>query len=258
MSEIKYISFEEEDLNIKNKVEGYWTKRADSFMELRRHELDSPKAPRWLKEITTVLDKYVKAPFDDIKVLDIGCGTGFFPVLLGKDGYEVTGIDLTKEMIDNANLLIKENAPYPKPVRAVRMDAENLEFADESFDVIITRNLTWTLPHPVDAYKEWYRVLKKGGVLLNFDAEYAKGAHTLGTNENIAHKGISKELNDECHEIYHMLTISSLIRPEWDEHVLKEIGFAGVFSDKDFALRMFIEKDEFYIPDKMFMLTAIK
>ena len=56
-------------------------------------------------------------------------------------------------------------------------DAEKLDFADESFDVVISRNLTWTLPHPIDAYQEWMRVLKKGGVLINFDAEYAKGAH---------------------------------------------------------------------------------
>ena len=41
------------------------------------------------------------------------------------------------------------------------MDAQALEFEDESFDVIISRNLTWNLPHPEMAYKEWLRVLKK-------------------------------------------------------------------------------------------------
>ena len=46
------------------------------------------------------------------------------------------------------------------------------EFEDESFDVIISRNLTWNLPHPEMAYKEWLRVLKKGGKLLNFDANW--------------------------------------------------------------------------------------
>ena len=37
---------------------------------------------------------------------------------------------------------------------------------------MISRNLTWTLPHVRHAYGEWVRVLKKGGVLLNFDANY--------------------------------------------------------------------------------------
>ena len=36
--------------------------------------------------------------------------------------------------------------------------------------MIVSRNLTWNLPHPEMAYKEWLRVLKKGGRLLNFDA----------------------------------------------------------------------------------------
>ena len=40
-------------------------------------------------------------------------------------------------------------------------------FQDESFDVVISRNLTWTLPEAAQAYKEWSRVLKPGGLLLN-------------------------------------------------------------------------------------------
>ena len=54
------------------------------------------------------------------------------------------------------------------------MDAMELSYADETFDVVITRNLTWTLPDIQKAYKEWHRVLKKGGLLLNYDANYAR------------------------------------------------------------------------------------
>ena len=41
------------------------------------------------------------------------------------------------------------------------MDAEKLEFEDASFDMVISRNLTWTLPHAEEAYQEWKRVLIK-------------------------------------------------------------------------------------------------
>jgi SAM-dependent methyltransferase len=143
-------------------------------------------------------------------------------------------------------------------VNAICGDAENPDFDDETFDVIITRNLTWTLPHPIDAYKQWFRVLKNGGVLINFDAEYAKGAHNLTSPENIAHKDIPLELKEECHDIYHMLTISMLDRPEWDRLILEEIGFAEINCDTEFSSRMFIERDEFYIPDKMFCIKATK
>lgn len=258
MSELIYIPFEEEKENIKTVVTGYWTKRAEGFLAQRRHELNSPKASKWLKEIILQLDKVSSSSRDSIKILDIGCGTGYFPVLLGKEGYEVTGIDLTEEMVTKAKELVADYAPYQKDVKIQQMDAEKLIFDDESFDVIITRNLTWTLPHPIEAYQEWFRVLKKGGILLNFDAEYAKGAHNLKTHENIAHKDISDELKDECHDIYHMLTISFLDRPAWDEEVLKEIGFSHIDTDSAFGDRIFSDKDEFYIPDKMFMISATK
>lgn len=258
MSEIKYIPFEEESENIKERVTGYWTQRADSFFEQRQHELSSPKAMKWLDEIK----KKIGEAFGDrdtttpLRILDVGCGAGYFPVLLGKEGHEVTGVDLTEKMIDEAGKLIEMNGPYKNSVKAMVMDAEELDFEDESFDMVITRNLTWTLPHPVEAYKEWKRVLRKGGLLLNFDAEYAKGAHNLKTMDNLAHKNISDELKDECLAIYHMLTISSLDRPEWDTKILKELGYAEICIDLGFADRVFSEKDEFYMPDRMFMISA--
>ncbi|MCR5012541.1 MAG: class I SAM-dependent methyltransferase [Lachnospiraceae bacterium] len=257
MGELKYIPFEEELENIKSRVTDYWTERADSFFLQRQHELNSVKADRWLGEINAQLAKK-SMEAKSLRILDIGCGSGFFEVLLGREGHEVTGIDLTEEMIVNSKKLIEQNGPYAKPVNAIQMDAEKLSFADESFDVVISRNLTWTLPHPIESYAEWNRVLKKGGMLLNFDAEYAKGAHNLYTDDNIAHKDISDKLKDECHAIYHMLTISNLDRPEWDGQILLQSGFSTVDIDINFCERIFAERDEFYIPDRMFMITAVK
>ena len=253
MSEPEHKTFKDESEDIKPRVTRYWTDRAESFFLQRQHELDSPKAYKWLSEIRKKIGDE-KA----LKILDVGCGAGYFTVLLGLEGYDVTGIDLTPAMIDRAGKLIEMNEPYNCDVQAVVMDGENLDFPDENFDVVITRNLTWTLPHPIRAYSEWYRVLKKGGILLNFDAEYAKGAHNLKTQDNIAHKDISDEMKEECHKIYHMLTISTLDRPQWDVNILYRIGFETVESDREFGNRMYDVKDEFYIPERMFMISAKK
>ena len=253
MGELHYIAFDEEADDIKEKVENYWTKRADGFFNLRHDEIESNKSARWIKEI----EKYL--PTDKrLKILDVGCGAGFFEIIFGKLGHDVTGIDLTEEMVAKANEMIRIYDMDASKVKALVGDAEKLDFADEEFDVVISRNLTWTLPHPVDAYTQWHRVLKNGGVLLNFDAEYAKGAHNLKSPENIAHKNIEDSLKEECHDIYHMLTISMLDRPMWDRHVLEEIGFKRVVIDETFSDRIYIEKDEFYIPDKMFGIKAVK
>ncbi len=79
-------------------------------------------------------------------------------------------MDLTPNMVENARTLAEEEKQSEFYFQV--MDAEKLRFADESFDVVISRNLTWTLPDVKSAYREWVRVLKKGGILLNFDANY--------------------------------------------------------------------------------------
>ena len=71
------------------------------------------------------------------------------------------------------------------------MDAENLYFADNTFDVVISRNLTWTLPNPQKAYSEWYRVLKPQGILLNFDADYGNEQFYQTKIENLPFKSCS-------------------------------------------------------------------
>ena len=253
MSKLKHIKFKEESDDIKPRVTKYWTNRSDSFFVKRQNELDSLKANKWLGEIRKKIGS--EKP---LRILDVGCGPGYFIVLLGLEGHDVTGIDLTRAMIDRAEKLIGMNGPYDCDLQAVVMDGENLDFPDESFDVLLTRNLTWTLPHPIQAYSEWHRVLKKGGILLNFDAEYAKGAHNLKNQDNIAHKDISDEMKEECHKIYHMLSISTLDRPQWDVDILYQIGFESVEADCEFSDRMYDVKDEFYIPDRMFMISAKK
>ena len=89
-------------------------------------------------------------------------------------------------MIANSRILAKEEQVS---CDFQVMDAEHLSFQDESFDVVISRNLTWTLPEAAQAYKEWTRVLKPGGLLLNFDANYGATnfAETSDLPENHAH-----------------------------------------------------------------------
>lgn len=239
-------------MEIKNRIINYWSRRSGDFARLRRDELNSYMADLWLEEIR----KYM--PDKPCRILDIGTGSGFFAILLGKAGHYVEGIDLTASMIEEAKILAAKSG-----VNSVFkvMDAENLLYPDESFDIVLSRNLTWTLPHPRKAYSEWHRVLKKGGMLLNFDADYGKEHLVQDLNslpQNHAHHNINSDLLAECDSIKANLDISQLRRPQWDSSVLQQIGFAHVDTDETVGKRIYSQHDEFYNPTPLFLIRAVK
>ena len=169
----------------------------------------------------------------------------------------MTGIDLTPDMIKNARILAEEEGVN---CEFTVMDAENPEFPDGTFDVIISRNLTWTLPHVRHAYQEWLRVLKKGGVLLNFDANYGitDFSNVEDLPENHAHNTLGNDMMRECEEIKRQLPISSYSRPAWDLETLGSMEVKDFRVDLGISSRIYLEKDEFYNPTPMFMLRTVK
>lgn len=250
MTKLNLIPFSEESQEIKDKVVTYWSKRSESFSEHKHEEIHSKKKQLWQEEFSRHFSKDAK-----LSVLDVGCGAGFFEMVLADFACDVTGIDLTPEMIERGKDLLTRHG---SDARLMVMDAEKTEFPDNSFDVIISRNLTWTLPHPVEAYREWQRVLKPGGVLLNYDAEYAKGFHHYDQKENLAHANVTDAMVEECHDIYHMLTISTLDRPDWDAQVLDQLGFDDIDTQPGVGDVLYGDKDDFYMPDRMFLIKARK
>ena len=235
----------------KERIVRYWGKRSESFLSQRRAELHSPMAERWLEEIR----KHIGT--EKRRILDVGCGTGFFTVLLAREGHEIIGTDLTPEMVENSRKLAEEEGVS---CAFMQMDAENPEFPDDTFDVVISRNLTWTLPNVEHAYQEWIRILKKGGILLNFDANYGMSdfSDTSGLPSTHAHYTVGDEMMRECEEIKRQLPISSYSRPAWDLETLGKMKLESFSIDLGISSRIYKEKDEFYNPTPMFLLCARK
>lgn len=120
--------------NIESRVQSYWTKRAHNFNIVRKNELNSSISERWRKEIVHFLPEGKV-----LQILDVGTGTGYFAILLSQIGHQVTGIDLTDAMLREA----RDNAAlYQVHPTFQQMDAQKLAFLDQSFDVVISRNLT--------------------------------------------------------------------------------------------------------------------
>ena len=156
--------------------------------------------------------------------------------MMAQHGYEVTGIDYSDQMLMHARKNAQDTIPeIANNIIFRQMDAQNLEFEDNSFDVILSRNLTWDLEHPVKAYQEWLRVLRPGGKILNFDgnhylhcfredySDYQKINRQLHQQEYLKNVDMSA-INRLAME----LPLSRLQRPQWDVVTLLELGVRGV------------------------------
>ena len=149
------------------------------------------------------------------------------------------------------------------------MNAEALDFADESFDVVVSRNLTWNLPHPGKAYAEWARVLKPGGLLLNFDANWyaylfdgeAQAAYERD-RANSAEQGVWDqnvgENFDVMEDIARRVPLSNIRRPDWDLALLQGLGLQAE-ADEQIWQRVWSEEERLnFSSTPLFLVRAKK
>jgi SAM-dependent methyltransferase len=180
-------------------------------------------------------------------------GTGFFCFVLAEEGHQMVGIDLTSDMIDEA----RKTSDYLNiPAEFHVMDAENPDFVPGSFDAIVTRNLTWALPNLAVAYKNWHKLLKSDGILINFDADYCREDESKPLPPNHAHKALTKDMIDQYESMKDELRPFQQSRPDSDVRLLTEAGFKNINVDTGVWYRVYNDFDEFYNPTPIFTLTA--
>jgi ubiquinone/menaquinone biosynthesis C-methylase UbiE len=154
---------------VKQQVAAHWDRRAPGFDEDFGHSIRTPaERAAWDRIFELVLG--ARGALD---ALDVGCGTGFLSFELAVRGHRVTGVDFAPAMLVEARRKATERAAS---IRFEEADAEQLPFPSGSFDLVISRHVLWTLPHPEAAIDEWRRVLRPGRRLVIVDSQLDAGA----------------------------------------------------------------------------------
>ena len=122
-----------------------------------RDSVDYPMEKLYYKRWRKKLLSHLKCD-----VLEIGIGTGKNLEFYGNKA-NVTGIDISKGMLSRARINAKG---LGREFNLLIADAQNLMFADNSFDFVIGFLVLCSIPDPVRALKEMARVVKPGGKII--------------------------------------------------------------------------------------------
>jgi ubiquinone/menaquinone biosynthesis C-methylase UbiE len=221
---------------LNTEIKEYWEGEAEVYSSGIQDELNGPQRQAWKKLIQEYAPKE-----GTLDILDAGCGPGFFPIILSEEGHRVTGIDITENMIHCAEDNLRKEGQH---ATLLTMDCQELTFEDQTFDLVICRNITWTLSDPKKAYAEWKRVLKPGGRILIFDACWYLYLYDdeLGKKYRENEKYVWEKYGRPIHEhvnpevgdrLGSQTFMSDKIRPQWDLEYLIALGFSKVFSEPD-------------------------
>ncbi|MBE6527948.1 MAG: methyltransferase domain-containing protein [Thermoplasmata archaeon] len=236
----------------------FWGESAKGYKEGVKKELESKNiSDKWIRKILE------NAPEKDrLKVLDIGCGPGFFTINLSKLGHDVIGIDVSKEMVEVA----RENAQEQGVACDFKvMNANTLEFEDNTFDLIINRVVTWTLPDLYECYREWRRVLAPNGRLIVFDANHYANIFSEERAKQMRlmmrqHILDGKEPFTD-HFDFHVrwnywgdCPMVGTPRPQWDRNMLYKLCFVDIFTEEN----LFGDTKGSGTSEPMFMIRAEK
>jgi SAM-dependent methyltransferase len=240
-----------------------WSDSSENYGGLVRDELSSFKRAAW----TELISQNAGSPRNGgrLRILDVGTGPGFFAIIMTQAGHDVTAVDCTGAMLDAA---ARNAAREGLEIDFRQSDAHSLEFDDGSFDLVISRNVAWTLLDAAGAYKEWRRVLAPGGRALIFDANWNlrlfDGEMNRRYEEDQAEYrrrfgGESHPYTPEMLNFRRRMPMCSRLRPQWDIAALLEAGYQKILCDRTVWRHVWDEREKIgNRSTPMFMLVAEK
>jgi len=142
------------------------------------------------------------------RVLDLGCGTGRYCLLLAERGASVTGIDCSSEMLKHA----KRKTSPSYQIELCQGTIEKIRFPSEHFDLVVSALTLGHLPELEPTFAEAVRVLKRDGRIVISDVHpyWPVSGHDY------------TEFFDETGQEYRIPIYSHLVEEYW--HLCRKYG----------------------------------
>lgn len=127
-------------MNLQEKITNGWEISAKGYSNIVQDDFHSPGREIWTDLILSRAPQ--KGPME---ILDVGTGPGVFATILSLAGHHLTGIDISPKMLEQAKA---NSARYGVSPTYLLMNSQELTFAENSFDMIVSRDVVWIMEHP--------------------------------------------------------------------------------------------------------------
>lgn len=156
------------DTGMRSDAEILWDGYADGFDESADHGLWDPNVKAaWESLLLPIL------PEAPCNIIELGSGTGSLSILLAEQGHQVTGVDVSKKMVDLAKA---KAGAAGLDIKFVHDDASTPDFGNGAFGVVLARHVLWVFDDPDIVLRRWAALLRPGGVLILIEGRWTTGA----------------------------------------------------------------------------------
>lgn len=218
--------------DVQDRVTEYWDMRARGYSLATRLSLRD--SSNMMDEISRMINLSNR-----MRVADMGCSAGLMSMIFARLGHDVTGLDLSENMIRQA----RRNARDLGLSIDFRVaDVQDPPLPEASFDLIIAKSVIWCTVDPVRAYSRWMDILKPGGCLLVIDGNHYLDLYDEEYRRRKEYFDLKNGVDNNLHawtnldgvdlniirDLARELPLTSVRRPTWDLSILLGLGMTDI------------------------------
>lgn len=252
-------------MNLAERIKHGWEVSAEGYSAIVQDDFSEASERAWASAILGERPREGR-----LRILDFGCGPGYFAIIMARRGHDALGADLSPAMIEQA----RKNACSQNVHARFEVIDDTFEPQAGSFDMIVSRNVVWSLADPETVFATWLRLLAPGGKALVFDGDYLRDLRRAQKDGPSYAEGYRKRYlelygsepklsysnYEEARGWRTELPLAGEARPSWDKAALSRAGFSSVRIEENVNDRVFADARQRALCAElpMFLVTATR